>query len=152
RNPRRCVDCRPSRLGRAHRPARTADAVDNVLRRCVEAMSWFCAYVRGKLAARRVVAALAGGSRMAEGAVLGVGVMGYPMAGHLKNKGGHDLTVYNRTAAKAEKWVAQYGGAYKATPKEAAAGQDFVMCCVGNDNDLREVTLGPNGAFAGIAN
>ena len=88
---------------------------------------------------------------MAKVAFLGLGVMGYPMAGHLKNKGGHDLTVYNRTAAKAEKWVAQHGGARAATPKEAAAGQDFVMCCVGNDADLRAVTLGPDGAFAGMA-
>ena len=87
---------------------------------------------------------------MAKVAFLGLGVMGYPMAGHLKAKGGHDVTVYNRTAAKAEKWVAQYGGKSAKTPKQAAAGQDFVMCCVGNDNDLREVTLGPNGAFAGV--
>jgi 3-hydroxyisobutyrate dehydrogenase len=72
------------------------------------------------------------------------------MAGHLKNKGGHDVTVYNRTAAKAEKWVAQYGGRSAPTPKAAAEGQDFVMSCVGNDNDLREVTLGPNGAFHGV--
>ena len=87
---------------------------------------------------------------MAKVAFLGLGVMGYPMAGHLKNKGGHDVTVYNRTAAKAEKWAAQHGGKTAKTPKEAAAGQDFVMCCVGNDNDLREVTLGANGAFAGM--
>jgi len=87
---------------------------------------------------------------MAKVAFLGLGVMGYPMAGHLKNKGGHDVTVYNRTAAKAEKWVAQYGGRSAPTPKAAADGQDFVMCCVGNDNDLREVTLGPNGAFHGM--
>jgi 3-hydroxyisobutyrate dehydrogenase len=72
------------------------------------------------------------------------------MAGHLKNKGGHDVTVYNRTAAKAEKWVAQFGGKSAPTPKAAAEGQDFVMCCVGNDNDLREVTLGASGAFAGM--
>jgi 3-hydroxyisobutyrate dehydrogenase len=72
------------------------------------------------------------------------------MAGHLKNKGGHEVTVYNRTAAKAEKWVAQFGGKSAATPKAAAAGQDFVMCCVGNDHDLREVTLGHEGAFAGM--
>jgi len=88
---------------------------------------------------------------MAKVAFIGLGVMGYPMAGHLKTKGGHDLTVYNRTAAKAERWVAQFGGKRAATPKEAAAGQDFVMTCVGNDNDLREVTLGPDGAFAGMA-
>jgi 3-hydroxyisobutyrate dehydrogenase len=88
---------------------------------------------------------------MAKVAFLGLGVMGYPMAGHLKTKGGHEVTVYNRTAAKAEKWVAQFGGKSAATPKAAAEGQDFVMCCVGNDNDLREVTLGANGAFAGMA-
>src|SRR5438105_950342 len=87
---------------------------------------------------------------MAKVAFLGLGVMGYPMAGHLRTKGGHDVTVYNRTAAKAEKWVAQHGGRSAPTPKEAAAGQDLVMTCVGNDNDLREVTLGPNGAFAGV--
>ena len=87
---------------------------------------------------------------MAKVAFLGLGVMGYPMAGHLKNKGGHEVTVYNRTAAKAEKWVSQHGGRKAATPKEASEGQDFVMCCVGNDNDLREVTLGPNGAFHGV--
>jgi 3-hydroxyisobutyrate dehydrogenase len=88
---------------------------------------------------------------MAKVAFLGLGVMGYPMAGHLKTKGGHEVTVYNRTAAKADKWVAQFGGKAAATPKAAAQGQDFVMCCVGNDNDLREVTLGENGAFAGMA-
>jgi 3-hydroxyisobutyrate dehydrogenase len=84
---------------------------------------------------------------MAKVAFLGLGVMGYPMAGHLKNKGGYDVTVYNRTAAKAEKWVKQYGGKSAPTPKAAAQGQDFVMACVGNDNDLSEVTLGPDGAF-----
>jgi 3-hydroxyisobutyrate dehydrogenase len=87
---------------------------------------------------------------MAKLAFLGLGVMGYPMAGHLKSKGGHEVTVYNRTAAKAEKWVKQYGGKSAPTPKAAAEGQDFVMCCVGNDNDLREVTLGKDGAFAGM--
>jgi 3-hydroxyisobutyrate dehydrogenase len=84
---------------------------------------------------------------MAKVAFLGLGVMGFPMAGHLKNKGGHEVTVYNRTAAKAEKWASQYGGKAAPTPKAAAQGQDFVMCCVGNDNDLREVTLGKDGAF-----
>jgi 3-hydroxyisobutyrate dehydrogenase len=84
---------------------------------------------------------------MAKVAFLGLGVMGYPMAGHLKNKGGHEVTVYNRTTAKADKWAAQFGGKTAKTPKEAAHGQDFVMCCVGNDNDLREVTLGKDGAF-----
>jgi 3-hydroxyisobutyrate dehydrogenase len=87
---------------------------------------------------------------MAKVAFLGLGIMGYPMAGHLKNKGGHEVTVYNRTAAKAEKWVGQHGGRAAATPKAAAEGQDFVLCCVGNDNDLREVTLGPNGAYHGV--
>jgi 3-hydroxyisobutyrate dehydrogenase len=87
---------------------------------------------------------------MAKVAFLGLGVMGYPMAGHLRNKGGHEVTVYNRTAAKAEKWVGQHHGRSAATPKTAAEGQDFVMCCVGNDLDLREVALSPNGAFHGI--
>jgi len=87
---------------------------------------------------------------MAKVAFLGLGVMGYPMAGHLKNKGKHDVTVYNRTAAKVEKWVAQYGGKSAPTPRAAAEGQDFVMACVGNDNDLREITLGSDGAFAGM--
>ena len=87
---------------------------------------------------------------MAKVAFIGLGVMGYAMAGHLKSKGGHEVTVYNRTAAKAEKWVSQHGGRHAPTPKAAAEGQDFVMCCVGNDNDLREVTLGANGAFHGV--
>jgi len=86
---------------------------------------------------------------MAKVAFVGLGVMGYPMAGHLKTKGGHDVTVYNRTGAKADKWVAQYGGKSAPTPKTAAQGQDLVMICVGNDNDLREVTLGDSGVFAG---
>jgi 3-hydroxyisobutyrate dehydrogenase len=84
---------------------------------------------------------------MAKVAFLGLGVMGYPMAGHLKTKGGHEVTVYNRTAAKAEQWVKQFDGKAAPTPKAAAQGQDFVMACVGNDNDLREVTLGADGAF-----
>ena len=88
---------------------------------------------------------------MAKVAFLGLGVMGYPMAGHLKTKGGHEVTVYNRTAAKAEKWVAQFGGRSAPTPRAAAEGQDFVMACVGNDDDLRDVTLGTEGAFHGIA-
>ena len=86
---------------------------------------------------------------MAKVAFVGLGVMGYPMAGHLKTKGGHDVTVYNRTAAKADKWVAQFGGKRAPTPREGAEGQDFVMACVGNDNDLREVMLGKDGVFAG---
>ena len=87
---------------------------------------------------------------MAKVAFLGLGVMGYPMAGHLKSKGGHEVTVYNRTIAKAEKWVAQFQGRLATTPPQAAEGQDFVMACVGNDDDLREVTLGPNGAFTAV--
>jgi len=88
---------------------------------------------------------------MAKVAFLGLGVMGYPMAGHLKAKGGHEVTVYNRTFAKAEAWVAQHGGTAARTPKEAAAGQDFVFACVGNDDDLRAVTIGPDGAFQAMA-
>ena len=87
---------------------------------------------------------------MAKVAFLGLGVMGYPMAGHLKGKGAHEVTVYNRTIAKAQKWVAQHHGRLAPTPRQAAQGQDFVMACVGNDNDLRAVTLGENGAFAGM--
>src|SRR6059036_1889067 len=87
---------------------------------------------------------------MAKAAFLGLGVMGFPMAGHLVKKGGHELTVYNRTAAKAKEWAGKFGGRTAATPKAAADGQDFVMCCVGNDNDLRAVTLGADGAFAGM--
>jgi 3-hydroxyisobutyrate dehydrogenase len=88
---------------------------------------------------------------MAKVAFLGLGVMGFPMAGHLKAKGGHEVTVYNRTRAKADKWVSEHGGKAAATPREAAQGQDFVMACVGNDDDLRQVTLGDNGAFHGMA-
>src|SRR4249920_2159690 len=88
---------------------------------------------------------------MAKVAFLGLGIMGYPMAGHLKNKGGHDVTVYNRTGAKAEKWVSQHGGRAAPTPKSASEGQAFFLCCVGNDADLREVTLGPNWAYQGVA-
>ncbi|MEO0809414.1 MAG: NAD(P)-dependent oxidoreductase [Pseudomonadota bacterium] len=85
---------------------------------------------------------------MAKVAWIGLGVMGYPMAGHVLQKGRHELTVYNRTAAKAERWVGQYGsGKVAATPEEAADGADYVFCCVGNDDDLRSVTTGPAGAF-----
>lgn len=83
-------------------------------------------------------------------AFLGLGVMGYPMAGHLKAKGGHEVTVYNRTYAKAEAWVVQHGGKAARTPAEAAAGQDIVFACVGNDDDLRAVTIGEGGAFAAM--
>jgi 3-hydroxyisobutyrate dehydrogenase len=79
-------------------------------------------------------------------AFLGLGVMGYPMAGHLQ-KGGHDVTVYNRNGAKAKQWQGEYGGSTAATPAEAAKDQEIVFCCVGRDSDLREVTLGANGAF-----
>lgn len=87
---------------------------------------------------------------MAKVAFLGLGVMGYPMAGHLKAKGGHQLTVYNRTFSKAEKWASQHGGTAKKTPAEATEGQDFVFCCVGNDSDLRDVALGEGGAFSAM--
>ncbi|BCH32341.1 6-phosphogluconate dehydrogenase [Mesorhizobium sp. L-8-10] len=87
---------------------------------------------------------------MASVAFIGLGVMGYPMAGHLKNKGSHDVTVYNRTTARARKWADEFGGDSAATPREAAVGKDFVFACVGNDDDLREVTVGPDGAFHGM--
>ncbi|NDV52394.1 MULTISPECIES: NAD(P)-dependent oxidoreductase [unclassified Salipiger] len=86
---------------------------------------------------------------MAKCAFLGLGVMGYPMAGHMA-KAGHEVTVYNRTAAKADKWVTEFGGNMAPTPREAAEGADFVMACVGNDDDLRGVCLGKDGAFAGM--
>jgi 3-hydroxyisobutyrate dehydrogenase-like beta-hydroxyacid dehydrogenase len=87
---------------------------------------------------------------MAKVAFLGLGVMGYPMAGHLLKKGGHDVTVYNRSAAKAQAWAKEYGGKSAPTPKEAAQGCDFVMMCVGNDNDVRSVVFGDSGALAGM--
>ncbi len=86
---------------------------------------------------------------MAKVAFLGLGVMGYPMAGHLMKKGGHEVTIYNRTAAKAQQWVKEYGGMSATTPREAAKGQDFVMMCVGNDNDLRSVVFGTDGKDSG---
>ena len=86
---------------------------------------------------------------MAKVAFLGLGVMGYPMAGHLAAKG-HEVTVYNRTAAKAEAWAAEHKGRAAATPREAAKGAEFVFACVGNDDDLRAVCTGPDGAFAGM--
>ena len=84
---------------------------------------------------------------MAKVAWLGLGVMGYPMAGHIRKKGGHDLVVYNRNAAKADAWVKEFGGTTAATPAAAAKGADYVFCCVGNDHDLRSVTTGKDGAF-----
>ena len=87
---------------------------------------------------------------MAKVAFLGLGVMGYPMAGHLLAKGGHEVTVYNRSPARAAQWVAQYGGLSALTPAAAARGQDMVFACVGNDDDLRSITLGATGAFAGM--
>jgi 3-hydroxyisobutyrate dehydrogenase/2-hydroxy-3-oxopropionate reductase len=82
-------------------------------------------------------------------AFLGLGVMGYPMAGHLA-RAGHAVTVYNRSPAKAQAWVAEFGGAAKSSPREAATGADIVFSCVGNDDDLRSIVLGANGAFAGM--
>lgn len=87
---------------------------------------------------------------MATVAFIGLGVMGYPMAGHLKTRGNHQVCVYNRTPAKAQKWTDEFGGAAATTPRAAAEGADFVFCCVGNDNDLRMVTTGPDGAFHGM--
>ncbi|MFZ4809081.1 MAG: NAD(P)-dependent oxidoreductase [Hyphomicrobiaceae bacterium] len=85
---------------------------------------------------------------MAKVAWIGLGVMGYPMAGHILKKGGHDLVVYNRNAAKADAWVKEHGAGRTAkTPAEAAKGADIVFCCVGNDNDLRSVTIAKDGAF-----
>ena len=87
---------------------------------------------------------------MARVAFLGLGVMGYPMAGHLA-RAGHEVTVYNRTAAKADAWLAQHGGRAAPTPRAAAEGAEFVMACVGNDGDLRAVCAAADGAFAGMA-
>ena len=86
---------------------------------------------------------------MAKLAFLGLGVMGYPMAGHLQ-AAGHEVCVYNRTAAKAQKWTEEHGGTMATTPREATSGAEFVMACVGNDDDLRSVCLGDVGAFAGM--
>ena len=79
-------------------------------------------------------------------AFIGLGVMGYPMAGYI-SKAGHDVTVYNRTKAKAEKWVKEHKGSLASTPMDSAKDSDFIFTCVGNDNDLREVTLGEKGLF-----
>ncbi len=87
---------------------------------------------------------------MAKVAFLGLGVMGYPMAGHL-SKAGHDVIVYNRTTSKAQSWVDEFGGAHATSPRKAAAGCDFVLSCVGNDDDLRSVCLGEEGAFADMS-
>lgn len=87
---------------------------------------------------------------MSKVAFIGLGVMGFPMAGHLA-RAGHDVTVYNRTSAKAEAWVKAHGGAFAATPEEAARGAEIVFACVGNDDDLRQVTVGEAGAFHGMS-
>jgi 3-hydroxyisobutyrate dehydrogenase-like beta-hydroxyacid dehydrogenase len=87
---------------------------------------------------------------MARVAFIGLGVMGYPMAGHLKQKGGHEVTVYNRTASKAANWAAEHGGFVASTPRGAAENADFVFTCVGNDDDLREVTVGAEGCLKGM--
>ena len=82
-------------------------------------------------------------------AFIGLGVMGYPMAGYI-SKGGHNVTVFNRTQSKADKWIKEFNGEKADTPAKAAAGADFIFTCVGNDNDLREVTFGENGIFKTI--
>jgi 3-hydroxyisobutyrate dehydrogenase len=87
---------------------------------------------------------------MSKVAFIGLGVMGYPMAGHIRTKGGHGVTVYNRTLGKAQAWVAEFGGQMAPTPEEAAREADFVFACVGNDDDLRSVTIGQQGAFHGL--
>lgn len=87
---------------------------------------------------------------MSKVAWIGLGVMGYPMAGHLKARGHLDVTVFNRTRKKADQWVADHGGMLAHTPAQAAEGADFVFACVGNDDDLREVTLGPQGIFQAL--
>ncbi len=87
---------------------------------------------------------------MAKVAFIGLGVMGYPMAGHLRAKGGHEVAVFNRSGEKAQKWVSEHGGRAAATPREAAEDAEFVFTCVGNDDDVRSVVLGESGAFAGM--
>jgi len=87
---------------------------------------------------------------MSKVAFIGLGVMGYPMAGHLKSKGGHDVTVYNRTTAKAEKWVAEFGGSLAKTPRAAAEGAEIAFTMVGNDDDVRAVTFGEEGVLAAL--
>ena len=87
---------------------------------------------------------------MSKVAWIGLGVMGYPMVGHLKMRGHHDVVVFNRTRKRAEAWVAEFGGTAARTPAAAARDADFIFTCVGNDDDLREVTLGPDGAFLGL--
>ena len=87
---------------------------------------------------------------MSKVAWIGLGTMGFPMAGHLKTRGGHDVTVFNRTRAKADAWVAKFGGRSAPSPAAAANGAEFVFSCVGNDDDLRAVTLGPDGAFQAL--
>jgi len=87
---------------------------------------------------------------MAKVAFIGLGVMGYPMAGHLLKKGGHEVTVYNRNAAKAAQWTKEYGGKSAPTPKVASGGADYVMVCVGNDDDVRSVIYGESGVLAGM--
>ena len=82
-------------------------------------------------------------------AFIGLGVMGYPMAGYI-SKAGHNVTVFNRTKSKAEKWISEYKGKMAESPAEAAKGAEYIFTCVGNDNDLREVTFGENGAFKNI--
>jgi 3-hydroxyisobutyrate dehydrogenase len=90
-----------------------------------------------------------GDGSLAQVAFLGLGVMGFPMAGHLSAKG-HDTVVYNRTASKAERWIESYAGARATSPREAARGRDFVFACVGDDDDVRAIALGPDGAFSGM--
>jgi len=109
-----------------------------------------CALAHLAAAANHAIGTHEENRRMARVAFIGLGVMGFPMAGHLA-RAGHDVTVYNRTAAKAEGWVAKYGGRRAPTPAAAAEGAEFVFACVGNDDGLRQVTLGSDGAFAAMS-
>jgi 3-hydroxyisobutyrate dehydrogenase len=125
---RQYFPCRPQFLPRSGKPARRLSAA---------------------AAARHSAGAKQGGTVAMKLAFLGLGVMGYPMAGHLA-KAGHQVTVYNRTPAKAEAWAKDHGGSHRPSPMEAAKGADIVFSCVGNDDDIRAVALGPEGAFKGM--
>src|SRR5688572_14984821 len=87
---------------------------------------------------------------MSKTAFIGLGTMGYPMAGHLRKRGGHEVAVFNRTRERAERWAKEFGGSVAASPADAAKNADFVFFCVGNDDHLRSVTLGSDGAFSGL--
>src|ERR1700761_6480031 len=114
--------------------------------RFADATAWQTPLAGRPRAGRSAVCNLNGTLIVAKIAFLGLGAMGFPMAGHLAAKGNHDVTVYNRTVTKAHAWAEKFGGKVAATAAAAAAGQDFVFACVGNDDDLREVTTSTDGA------